>query len=59
MDVEVKNSSNQTQRYTVQYEDTNGKTFVETFELATSQEKDFKNVKAGTWKVLKVETVES
>lgn len=57
MDVEVKNSSSQTQRYTVQYEDTSGKTFVETFDLAPSLEKEFKNVKVDSWKVLKVESV--
>jgi hypothetical protein len=59
VDVEVKNTSAQTQRYTVQYEDTKGKMHVETFDLATSVTKEFKHVKVDSWKVLKVETVAS
>lgn len=44
----------ETRQYTVQYEDSGGNTFVETFNLSPAGEKEFKNVKVGTWKVIKV-----
>ena len=54
MDVEVKNSSAEAQQYTIQYEDTDGKLHVETFDLPVAGTKTFTKVKADTWKVIKV-----
>ena len=57
MDVEVKNSSQETQQYTVQYEDIDGKLHVETFNLSVSGTKSFSKVKEGSCKVIKVAPV--
>lgn len=57
MVAEVKNSTSQAQQYTVQYEDTNGKLHVETFDLSVAGTKEFKDVKADTWKAIKVAPV--
>jgi len=59
MNVDVKNSTAQAQRYTVQYKDSNGKLHVETFDLTASETKTFKGVDADSWKVIKVAPVTS
>ncbi len=55
----ITNDSTEAQQYTVQYEKTDGKLYVETFNLGTKQEKTIKDVKVDTWKLIKVAPVSS